>query len=122
MRDWIILDCAPLAAKHAIARELADELVKDTAHGLGVSVSALMQPNRRRAIAWARQRIMLTLRERGWSLLRIARYFDMNHTTVMYGVKAAQARTEAARARRLTHMPAKAPVDELSHVKHERAA
>jgi chromosomal replication initiation ATPase DnaA len=53
----------------------------------GVSMATLKQPCRRQHIVRARWAAFALLRERRWSLSRIAAWFGMDHTTVLYGLR-----------------------------------
>lgn len=58
----------------------------------GLKVGDLFRRTSARAISWPRQVAFLRLRETGLSLLEIAAVFDVDHTTVMHGIRAAEGR------------------------------
>jgi chromosomal replication initiation ATPase DnaA len=53
----------------------------------GVDVLAMLGHRRFRELSRARQVLWAVLATRGWSLSRIARVFDRDHTTVLVGVR-----------------------------------
>ena len=92
-RDWLILPGTSQWVLRRIDRGEADRLVADACRRLGIRRESLMMRCRRREFAWERQDIMHALRDRfGWSYPRIARYFSMDHKSVMHGVSRAKAR------------------------------
>lgn len=61
----------------------------------GLPVSLLLTKTRRRVVAWPRQRVFYEAKREGRSYPEIARVFGMDHTTVLYGVRAYAARMAA---------------------------
>jgi len=61
---------------------------------VGLPKGATYTRSRAREIAWARQAGMLLAHENGNSYSHIARMLNMDHTTIMHGVKAARERRE----------------------------
>ena len=82
------------AVRHAIARAI---------EGTPVTAAEILGRSRTAPVAHARQRVMLMLREAGWSYWRIAHALGRDHTTVIRGIRAAQARRMAAGAARGPH-------------------
>lgn len=96
MRDWLILrhKGAPIQAKYALLarRSAAEPYIRRICVLHGLTPALLLSRSRRRTVAYARQDLMLALREDGWSLPQIGHVLDRNHTTIMQGVEAAQYR------------------------------
>ena len=53
----------------------------------GVTLEQMQGPQRYRPIVRARWALIAALRERGWSLLRIGRFMNRDHTTVLYALR-----------------------------------
>lgn len=79
----------PLDFNAAVARIAAD---------CNLTVADVMGRSRRQHIVECRWRIFAFLRRRGWSTPQIARRWDMDHTTVIHGLREHQARVRAASA------------------------
>lgn len=60
----------------------------------GLTADDLRGRSSTQRIARPRQEAMLIMREAGYSLSRIARFFGRDHTTVMHGIAAAKARAD----------------------------
>ena len=63
----------------------------------GVTLEQMQGPRRYRPIVRARWALIAALRERGWSLMRIGKFLNRDHTTVLYAL-----RREAERRAELT--------------------
>lgn len=90
MRDWIILPGSQaLWDRHTNAKERAtvERCLNDAALAHGVSVAAMLSPDRRRAYVCARWDAMAAMRDAGLSLPAIARVFKRDHTSVMHGLR-----------------------------------
>ena len=65
-----------------------EEIVEKSAKCYHLKEEDIMGNKRTKNIARARQVVMYLLREiMGYSVLKIAKYLDKHHTTVMYGIK-----------------------------------
>ena len=89
MRDWIILEPAPMTYEEHLAA---------FCRSINCQPTTLLGLSRRRRIAWARQDFMLQLSDAGYAYAEIGRLMNRHHTTVMDGV-------EHARERRLAGPP-----------------
>jgi chromosomal replication initiation ATPase DnaA len=91
-----------LAARSALEPRL--RAVKPTMHAIAAAVaaehslpvSALLGRSRFKHVVWARQALYSALRAQGLSYPAIARFLQLDHTTVLYGVRAHQRRLESA--------------------------
>jgi chromosomal replication initiation ATPase DnaA len=54
-----------------------------------LTLADLQRRDSRRRVAWPRQHAMSVLRDRNWSLPKIAAFFNLSdHTTVLWGLRA----------------------------------
>ena len=66
----------------------ADIIVRQCASEYGVKVDWIKSRRRSRVVAWARQKAMYRIYlELNWSLPMVGRYFNVDHTTVLYAIK-----------------------------------
>lgn len=74
---------------------LASQIVADEILRTGLTLDELRSPRRDRRIAWPRQEIMRRLYDQtNMSLGAIGRFFNRDHTTVLKGIQAAEARVD----------------------------
>ena len=79
--------------RRATMREIAEQVARQ--HGL--SLAHLVGPQRAQRYSRPRQEAMWRMCEAGrWSLPRIGMFFDRDHTTILHGRRAHQARLDAA--------------------------
>jgi len=71
-------------------REIAQQICDE--HGL--TLRFLTGSSRKRSVAWARQEAFRRCYAEGYSSIQIARFFDRDHTTVLYGKRVAAERRE----------------------------
>ena len=69
---------------------MKSEIVKLCADLFEISPADLLSRKRRQQIVHARMALYAALRKRGWSYPRIGRFCGRDHSTVMYGVAAAE--------------------------------
>lgn len=73
------------------------EIAADVAQAHRLTLDDLRQPTHARRIAWPRQEAMAAIRATGrYSYPQIGRFFGMDHTSVIHGVRAHKARTAQA--------------------------
>ena len=77
-------------------REFLARSITEAATAHGVAPHRVAGPDRDRPAAQARQDVYLALREAGWTLPQIGKAMNRDHTTVMSGIAAAQARRAEA--------------------------
>jgi len=77
-------------------REIAEAVAVEA----GVSAAEIMGRGKSPEVAHPRQEVMRRARALGLSYPRIARFWGMDHTSVMHGVAAAEARLSAGEAAR----------------------
>lgn len=70
----------------------AKALLDEAAQAEELTVAEILKKTKRPECVRARRYVMVQLRERGWSLTRIARVFGFDHTTVIHNL--AKAREE----------------------------
>jgi len=91
VRDWIIIQPS---SPSPVERRITEYCERT-----GIPRDVLMGRTRRRAVAWARQELMLDLHILdGLSFAKIGRKLNRDHTTVMHGVRAAASRQERKRS------------------------
>lgn len=73
-------------------REAIMRRLEAIAERRGVPMSLIMSDRRYSKVARARWEMWAMLRDDGWSLPRIAAFFDRDHTTVLHGIKAHHSR------------------------------
>lgn len=93
-----------VAALDGVPLQKMDLITAQVAGRAGLSIKALRSPRRTREIAHARQRAYLILHDAGYSFPQIGRYFNRDHTTVMFGVKRERERRRAEEAARVEGM------------------
>ena len=95
----IKLDDAPRAPKLSSSNPVliarARELAAPIAAAHLCTVSALFGPGREKRVSRARQDLWRELRAAGWAYEEIGRLFGRDHTTVLHGVRTADARAAA---------------------------
>lgn len=73
--------------------DVAREIIRDVCRRHNVNYDAMLSPARARRIAWPRQEAFWRLDAAGkWSTTKIGQFFGRDHTTVIHGVRAYQAR------------------------------
>ena len=77
-------------------REMLFRLINEAAAIHGVAPHRVAGPERDAPAVRARQGVYLALREAGWTLPQIGKAMNRDHTTVMSGIAAAQARRAEA--------------------------
>lgn len=90
-------------------RRMAD-VIRETAYEFDLTPGAILERNRARAIAFPRFAAMHVCHKRlGRSLPEIGRFFGMDHTTILNGVRRAEEirRSDADYDQRLTDIGAK---------------
>ena len=76
----------------APVKRMAD-IAAEVAQANGLTLAELKSRNRAQRIAWPRQEAMAKIQQTGrYTLTQIARYFGLDHTTVLYGVRQYEAR------------------------------
>ena len=76
-----------------VRRRHSREIIASVADAFMVSVDDLMGPRSFRTLAWARQAAYLIIRkERGLSYPQIGQIFNRDHSTIIYGCRAAKQR------------------------------
>lgn len=81
-----------------------DECVNEAARVINVNPLELLDKTKVQRISYARQGAMWLAKSRGIKLSELAVYFDVDHSTVSYGVKAAQGRYDSHAAQSInTH-------------------
>lgn len=71
------------------------EIAKDVARAHRLTLDEMKTPTQARRIAWPRQEAMAAMRATGrYSYPQIGRFFGMDHTSVIHGVRAHKARQE----------------------------
>lgn len=58
----------------------------------GFAVQHFKGPSRHRELAWPRQDFMLAAHREGYSMPEIGRFLNRDHTTVLHGIRQAEAR------------------------------
>ncbi|MDF3607540.1 helix-turn-helix domain-containing protein [Paracoccus sp. DMF-8] len=77
------------------SRATLRRIAEETAAEHGMTFDEITSPSRRQFIAQPRQEAMRRQREAGFSYPVIGWFWDRDHTTVMHGVRAAEARAGA---------------------------
>ena len=67
-------------------------LAVEVARVYGLKVEDFKDRTRVREVAWPRQEFMLAAHRQGYSLGQIGRFLNRDHTTILHGIRAAQAR------------------------------
>lgn len=67
-------------------------IISGVAFKEGISVQQIKSRSRKRRFAWPRQDAMLACSRAGYSSTQIGRVLDRDHTTVLHGIQAAEAR------------------------------
>lgn len=70
--------------------DISRDQVRMIAFNHGVPISQIMSASREQVTCRARFACYCALRDRGLSLPQIARFFNRDHTTVLYGIKRAK--------------------------------
>ena len=58
----------------------------------GLTVDRFKARDRHREVAWPRQEVMLAAHRAGYSMPQIGRFLGRDHTTVLHGIRQAEAR------------------------------
>ena len=78
-----------------VTRSMA-HIAAEVAETYGIPLQELRGPGRPRGLAWARQEAMHRIRtETGNSWTKIGNYFNRDHTTVIYAIRAHDRRQQA---------------------------
>jgi len=64
-----------------------DVVLTEIAEKHGITVSDLFRKTRQQPLATARQEAIVGLKKLGWSVSRIARYFNIHHSTVIHALR-----------------------------------
>lgn len=83
----MISEARTLWINAAAPKVWARDRVSHVAAQYALQPQEIMQKTSARRIAYARQHAMSELRDMGWSLARIGRFFNIHHTTVWYGLR-----------------------------------
>jgi hypothetical protein len=83
-----------LAANSAATGQMS-KIAAEIAASYGVTVSELREPDKHGDMVRPRQHVMFALRQAGYSMTRIGKFLNRDHTTVMYGAKAHAGRVQA---------------------------
>lgn len=79
-----------LLGPRPLMREIAAQVCAE--HGL--TLRFLIGSSRQRRVAWPRQDAFRMCYEAGHTMEEIGRFFDRDHTTVLYGIRCARKRCE----------------------------
>ena len=63
------------------------EVIRRIERAHRVTLKQMQGPQRYRPIVRARWALIAALRERGWSLMRIGKFMNRDHTTVLYALR-----------------------------------
>ncbi|WCE67958.1 helix-turn-helix domain-containing protein [Sulfitobacter faviae] len=85
------LAATPTFAK-AFIRRSPEELAAEFAHSRQIALREFFGPTKAHSVSHPRQECMAMLAERGFSLPRIGRVFNRDHTTVHHGIEAVKRR------------------------------
>ncbi len=69
-----------------------NQIATEVAGSYGMSLEEIRSPDKHADITRPRQHVMFALREAGYSMTRIGKFLQRDHTTVMFGAKAHAAR------------------------------
>lgn len=72
-------------------------IIADVAKNTGIPKATLLSPERTRSVVHSRQLAMWMARREGLSLTQIGNAFRRHHTTVLYAIRAVDARLAKAR-------------------------
>ena len=75
------------AAKHARTYTPWQQAVKSIERATGVSCAEIQGPSRKAHIVAARWQVIALLRARGWSLPKIGKELNRDHTTILYALR-----------------------------------
>ncbi len=74
------------------ARRTMPDICQTHAREAGLTVADMRGYRRTQALAWTRQDAMRVMKLHGYSSLQIGAYFRRDHSTVLSGIKASEAR------------------------------
>jgi len=86
-------------------KETVESLDRKTMRGIAIRVAAkhnlpmpeIFSKNRRHFVSQVRQEVMWECRAKGYSLGQIGRFLGRDHTTIIHGIRAHEARMGAAK-------------------------